>query len=123
MALKLQMQLNKPDEFWLEVFHTDAVAAGDSVDIADGITLTNMSKGSRGVSGVDLLTFLIENKESIAAGIVSSAIYDLIKGFASRALLNGKAVTSKEDVTQVIGAETDADKKDAAADDKEDNSG
>lgn len=43
MALKLQMQLNKPDEFWLEVFHTDAVAAGDSVDIADGITLTNMS--------------------------------------------------------------------------------
>lgn len=102
MAVKLQLQLQDADGFLRSVFKSDHVEPGATAELSDGLVLINMSAGGRNISANDLLTFLVEQKGNIAIGILSSAIWELIRGVAVLAIVNGKKIITKDDLDAAL---------------------
>ncbi len=107
MAIKLELELNEPDRFFNNLFGSSGATAGQTATLEHGLTLTNMTAGGQGISPSDVVTFVVDNYQNIAAGVAAAALYDIVKGAARTAIINGRKILKPGDIQEEIEKSVD----------------
>ena len=100
--IKFQIRTDDRQNLLQQVFGKSGVTVGEEVEVDNQITVVNMSDGAEGVAGSDVLMFVVEHSDAIAASIAANMVYDLTKAGASAIWINGKRILGKSDAEAAV---------------------
>lgn len=104
----IDIQFNGGD-LWFALLERDSVATGDSIDLADGLTL-RLEDSFLGRGGAEqfhqFAHFVVDQAATVPAGIASGLIgawlYDKLKGRKARVVVNNRLEVNLNDKGQVV---------------------
>ena len=90
-------------ELFKDLLGHDKVALGETIELPGGAKLINLTGGALGIDEIEVVKFLLENVHNIAVDIFAAYLYDKLKGYRAKLLLDEKQVpVEKEAIVSTL---------------------